>query len=238
MQNSVNRNSSVPMYRQISELLEKRISSGEFEQGQKLPPEVELMKEYGVSRITVRAAIEELVKEGIIERTQGKGSFISVPKSLYKLSDTMGFTRTCLLAGRKPVTKVFARDLVEPNKKEKEFFGMTSDDKLVCIKRLRFADDDPLAVETNHYPMSMAYLLNENLDCSLMEVLKNKYDIVIGSSLRTLEIAYSTPEESKLLNIKSRTPLLLFEDWHRDSENRPLFTSKQVYCSERLKFYL
>lgn len=238
MQDSVNRNSSVPMYKQISELIGKRISSGELEHGQQLPTEAALMKEYGVSRITIRAAIDELVKEGMIERTQGKGSFVTVPKSLYKLSDSMGFTRTCILAGRKPVTRVFLRELVEPNKKEKDFFGMDSEDKLVCIKRLRFADDDPIAVETNHYPMSMAYLLNENLDCSLMEVLKNKYGLVISNSLRTLEIAYSTPEESRLLNIKNRTPLLLFEDWHRDSENRPLFTSKQVYCSERLKFYL
>ena len=76
MSKLINPNSVVPMYKQVLNILNEKISSGELKPGDKLPSEAALIKEYGVSRITIRAAITELVEEGILARSQGKGTFV------------------------------------------------------------------------------------------------------------------------------------------------------------------
>ena len=85
-------NSVTPMYKQVLKILSDRITSGQLKPGDKLPSETALMSEFGVSRITVRAAIIELAEDGILVRSQGKGTFVATPKSTYKANDTIGFS--------------------------------------------------------------------------------------------------------------------------------------------------
>ena len=96
---SINPNSPVPLYKQVLDILNDQIARQELKFGDKLPSEAELMKQFGVSRITVRAAISELVEDGILERSQGKGTFVALPKVSHPANDNIGFNRSCVLAG-------------------------------------------------------------------------------------------------------------------------------------------
>ena len=86
--------SAVPLYKQIVHDLVSRIKSGVYSEGDKLPTETELMEEYGVSRITVRSAIKELEDADIVERTRGKGTFVTTTRNAYAADDQESFTHS------------------------------------------------------------------------------------------------------------------------------------------------
>ena len=237
MSQLINPNSVVPMYKQVLNILNEKISSGELKPGDKLPSEAALIKEYGVSRITIRAAITELVEEGILARSQGKGTFVSEPKTSYRANDLVGFSKACIMEGKTPSTKVLSVELVYPTQKQMNYFGIAENEKLICTKRLRYVNDNPTLIEINHYPSRFSFLLEENLEGSLFDLLQNKYHIQIVNDMRSLEICYPTKEEMGLLNLKKSTPLLLFKDNQKDASGNPLFLSKQLYNTEHLKFY-
>ncbi len=238
MQDLINHNSNIPMYTQVKNIIFKDIQDGKLNPEDKLPSEAELINTFNVSRITIRAAIAELVDEGILTKVQGKGTFVASQKSLYQADDSYGFSYSCLHAGKTPTTKLISKDLIYPNSHDIKFLGIQETEKIVCIKRLRYVDNVPTMIEVNHYPISFSFLLSEDLDGSLLALLSEKYNIQVKKSIRTLEICKPTKEEASLLGIKLNTPLLLFRDNQQDSNNKPLFTSKQVYYTERLKFYL
>lgn len=238
MTETINHNSDVAMYKQLTGIILSYIERGQLKAGDKVPSETELLQKYKVSRITVRAAISELVEDGVLVRSQGKGTFVASPKSLYEANDHIGFTRSCLLAGKTPSTKLLKAELVYPSASVKKFLNTADDEKVIMTERLHSVDNEPISIETNHYPLSFNFLLNEDLERSLFELLQDKYHIVIAHSERTLEVCFPTAYEAKLLSIKKSTPLLLFKDKQTGSDNKPLFLSKQVYCTENLKFYL
>lgn len=238
MNTDINPNSIVPLYKQVLRILSDKIKSEQLKSGDKLPSETALMETYNVSRITIRAAIAELVDDGILERSQGKGTFVAAPKSLYRANDNYGFTRSCFRAGKTPATKLISAEYVYPTQNHTDFFGISESEKIICTKRLRYVNDEPTMIETNHYEPSFSFLLQENLEGSLFELLGNKYGIFVADSKRTLEVCFPTKEEAALLAIKQNQPLLLFKDRQRDSKGQPLFVSKQLYCTDRLKFYL
>lgn len=238
MSSKVDPNSAVPLYKQIIDILMERINSGQYVVEDKLPSEVMLMQEFSVSRITIRNAITEMVEDGILYKVQGKGTFVSKPKEQYRANDQVGFTRSCYLDGKEPSTKLISAEYVYPSMKQILFFGVSDKEKIIRTKRLRFVNEIPTLIETNFYPPEMDFLLTENLEGSLYELMNNKYDIHIASSIRTLEICYSTKDEQELLKLNKSMPLLLFRDKHFDKNGKALWMSKQVYCSEHLKFYL
>lgn len=235
---SLELNTDIPLYHQISQIILNQIEQGIFKPGTKLPSESELIECFGVSRITIRSALAELIDEGVINSIKGKGSFVASPKALYTADDHYGFTRSCQIAGKTASTKVLDINLVYPPQSIASFLNVDVSDKVIMIQRLRYVNQTPMLLETNHYPMSYSFLLNENLNGSLFDLLGTKYDITIGKSVRTLEACMPTDVEAKVLGISKNTPLLLFKDQHMAKDGSPLFTSKQVYCSEKMKFYL
>lgn len=236
MASLVNPNSVVPMYKQILKILSDRIASGVWGPGEKLPPENALMQEFGVSRITVRAAIEELTDSGILVRSQGKGTFVASPKSTYRANDLIGFTRSCLLAGKVPTTKLIKREWAYPNQSDMEFLSIPETERIIYTERLRFVDGNPTLIEVNHCSPELSFLFDENLEGSLFDVLE-KHGISIENRHRSLEICYATKDEANLLNVEKNKPLILFRDEQFDQNGRPLYLSKQVYNTDHMKFY-
>lgn len=238
MNSQINPNSIIPMYRQVINILNDQINSGRLKLGDKLPSETALMEQFHISRITVRAAINELVEDGLLQRSRGKGTFVAAPKSIYEANDHVGFTRSCLLAGKTPTTKLLDSGFMFPTLQDIEFLGVKESEKIVYTVRLRGVNGEPTMIERNYYLPSFAFLLEENLEGSLFELLGSKHNIHIEESIRTLEVCSATKDEASLLGIKVNTPLLLFRDKQKDAYSTPIFRSRQVYCTQKLKFYL
>ena len=230
-------NSMIPMYKQIISVMNNRIEKGELKPGDKLPSETELMKEYQVSRITIRAAISELEEAGLVIRSRGKGTFIASKKELYSADDRIGFTHSCQQEGKSAATEVIGITWEYPTLSDIEYMKIEEDSPILITRRLRSVDGEPTMIEINHYGPQFRFLEQENLSGSLYDILQ-KHKIILGKSIRTLEVVYANAQEANLLNLKKGDALLLFTDKHQDENGKPLFISKQVYCTKRLKYYL
>ena len=233
----LNPSSSTPLYKQVYTILKSRIANGELKPGDKIPTENELIQEYGVSRITIRAAISELVEDRVLERAQGKGTFVCKPKDAYQADDSHGFTQSCYLSGKIPKTTLLTLEYVLPSPKVQSFLQLRDGAPTLLSRRLRFADNEPILIESNYYAPCLSFLEKEDLSGSLFNILhQHGYSIV--TQARSLDVCTANKEEAALLNVKRGSPLLLFTDYQLDGEGKPLFFSKQVYCTERLKFYI
>ncbi|WP_085830659.1 GntR family transcriptional regulator [Collinsella vaginalis] len=233
----MNANSAIPLYKQIVRYLDTQIKAGIYGPGDKLPTENELMEKFGVSRITVRSAVKELEDAGIVVRVRAKGTFVSSDRDMYAADDRESFSCSCRMAGKEPSTRLLSLEWVYPNLRDRKFFHIEEDESILKSRRLRFVDGEPTMLETNSYGASLAFLEHENLEGSIFEIL-NARCVALGSNLRTVEVCYATKLESTHLGVKEGSALLLFVDrWH-DEYGEPLFISRQVYCTERLKFYL
>ena len=171
-------NAVVPLYRQLMEKLQKEITSGILKPGDRLLPEVEMAKYYQVSVITARKAMDELAAQGLIEKKQGKGTFVTSPKYGRDYTHIQGFSESCLARGLKPGARLL----------QKEIVGLDENSQTVKIVRLRYVNDEPMVIETSYFPLDYAFLLQENLDGSLFQVLREKKDLVIDGSKKIVEI--------------------------------------------------
>jgi GntR family transcriptional regulator len=231
-------NSVIPLYKQIVHALRDQITAGVYSPGDKLPSEAELMETFGVSRITVRSALKELEEAGLLVRARGKGTFVSAgEKQLYAADDQESFSRSCQLAGKTASTKVIELGYVYPTLRDAKFLGVDDQVAVLRSRRLRFVDGVPTLLETNCFAASLAFLEYEDLSGSLMGVLE-EHGIALGRNIRTLEVCTATDYEASCLNVEEGSPLLLFVDKRYGANDQPLFISRQVYCTERLKFYL
>ena len=122
MKSLVNQNSAIPLYRQVADNLLSRIQAGEWQENDKLPSEFMLIQEFNVSRITIRAALSELVDNGVLIRSHGRGTFVAPRKEKLRAAGDVGFTRSCAMEGKKATNMILNQDLVFPSKKYMAFF--------------------------------------------------------------------------------------------------------------------
>ena len=237
MVDMVEANSVIPLYKQIVRALSDSIANGTYRPGDKLPTEAELIEQFGVSRITVRSAIKEIEDAGLVKRARGKGTFVSSDTQMYAADDRESFTHSCQLAGKQASTRVLAMGWDFPSLRDAKFLGVDDTQKVLRSRRLRLVDDKPTMLETNSYSAALSFLEHESLEDSLMAVL-DRQGIKMGPNTRTLEVCYASELEAAYLNVELDSPLLLFVDRRYAPSGEPLFISRQVYCTERLKFYL
>lgn len=234
---SIDSSSITPMYKQVSHIISEGIRKGELAVGEKLPSELELMKDFNVSRITIRGAISELVADGLLIRSQGKGTFVAPQKKLQSANDIKGLTDSCRQAGKVLKSQVLSVDYAYPTHADSEFLNIDESQQVLEIKRLRFIDGHPSILETLYFLRKYDFLFHENLEGSVFSILKS-HSITVHNSRRTLEISNSSPYEADLLEIKRNSPLLLFKDYQSDSDGNPLFVCKQLYNTQNMLFYV
>jgi GntR family transcriptional regulator len=202
--------SVVPLYEQVKETIRQEIMKGELKPRQKLLTEGEYVTRFKVSIITIRRAIAELVKEGLVEKRQGKGIFVSAPKYQKSFSSrVMSFTETCIANGLKAGAKILKAEMTVPDLKILERLGLPEQTVTVHIVRLRLADDIPCVVEDNNFPPEFSWLLSMNLEnISLYRLLREERGIDILSGPLTLKIIRADKTTSELLQVPRNTPLL------------------------------
>ena len=207
-------NAVVPLYRQLMEKLQKEITSGILKPGDRLLPEVEMAKYYQVSVITARKAMDELAAQGLIEKKQGKGTFVTSPKYGRDYTHIQGFSESCLARGLKPGARLLQKEIVAPKSSILESLGLDENSQTVKIVRLRYVNDEPMVIETSYFPLDYAFLLQENLDGSLFQVLREKKDLVIDGSKKIVEICRATTEEARWLKLRKMHLCSWSAVWH------------------------
>jgi GntR family transcriptional regulator len=207
---SLEHNSVVPLYEQVKETIRQEIMKGGLKPRQKLLTEGEYVTRFKVSIITIRRAIAELVKEGLVEKKQGKGIFVSAPKYQKSFSSrVMSFTETCIANGLKAGAKLLRAEMTVPDLKILERLGLPEQTVTVHIVRLRLADNIACVLEDNNFPPEFSWLLSMNLEnISLYRLLREERGIDILPGPLTLKIIRADKAASELLQVPRNTPLL------------------------------
>ncbi len=235
----LNHDSIIPLYEQIIQTIKEDIQSGKFALQKKMPTEEELSKQYSVSRITIRRAVSELVKQGLVEKKQGKGTFVCAPKMHKAFNHPgMSFTEICAANGVKASAKILIAGISVPeNPQVSAWLGIALGESAVRIKRLRYAGARPMVIEDNYFPMEYAYLLGIDLENdSLYRYLREEKHIEIMAGELTLRLVRADLKASKLLEVPRGTPMLRIDSCTCKGNGDILHTCHQMGYGEDFDF--
>lgn len=234
--------SAVPLYIQIKDLLGQQIKEKKYLPGELIPSEGELMQTFGVSRVTIRAAISELVDEGILQKKQGKGTFVCTPKLQTSVSELGSFTDLCRTQGMTPTSRILCAKTTLASERDVHQLGVSGGSEVVYIYRVCYADGVPVMIEHNFFPLTFAGLLEEPLENrSLYTILSERYGICLNLENPmcfelSLEVASASEAEAELLNIKRGRPLFLIRERICTEAGVPIQRSKQLLMGDGFKF--
>lgn len=236
---AIYRNSPLPRYYQLKEILRERIRSGEWKPGSLIPSERELSEKYGISRMTARQAITDLVNEGIFYREQGKGTFVSNRKITQQLIHLTGFTEDIRARGQLPSTKVLSAEMSPADDATAEKLRIETGTLIFRLQRLRLADEEPLAIEVSQIHFKgCERLLEEDLEHnSLYRVLESKFGIMLMEADQELEAGLVGNDEAQILNIAPGSPVLFTRRTTYTERNQPIEYARAMYCGHKYTFY-
>ncbi|MFZ5974909.1 MAG: GntR family transcriptional regulator [Bacillota bacterium] len=230
-------NNSIPLYVQIKNEIKTDILGHKYQVSQRIPSESELIKQYNVSRITVRRAIQELVEEDFLTKIHGSGTFVRAPKHNRHVVGINSFTTDCLNNGIVPRTRVLALSTVKATDADCKILGVTPGEKIIYLERLRYADDDPVIIERDYLPPRFSSLLWESHVSlqSIAHLIEDRFKVKIGPLDATIEIAIVYKQEAKLLELRPNSPVLLVKGCTYDVEGVPLYRSVQIFSGDKFK---
>ena len=190
----------------------------------------------GVSRPTLRAVIDELVREGLLLRRHGSGTYVAEPKIALPLTMT-SFSEDMARRGMRPGSRVVSFELQAAGAKLGQRLQISPVDEVWVITRLRLADDDSMAIEWLHAPRRLlGDLRREELsDHSYYELLRVRRGITIASGVQTIEPTVTSPEEAELLGVPVHSPAFLFERTTTSDGGEVVEFVRSVYRGDRYR---
>ena len=241
----IDRDSPVPMYYQIQQDIRNRIAHKEWEINQLMPSEADLTQHYEVSRVTLRQALAELEKDGLIKRYRGKGAFITStsPKPFvhelnYELVTGNRVTRT----NYSMTAKILSLEYVSPLFPDiKEKLKITDDSyTAIFLKRLFYLDGMPIALGKSWLPSHLlpGFVEQGMLNNSLSQTLSERYNLTPYSVDDYVEVVRATQSESALLNSTLDVPLLLVQGISYLKDGSPVECSQTFWLGDGVRFHL
>src|SRR5262249_7484350 len=167
------------LYARVETVLAGEITGGDLKVGDQLPTEDSLIARFGVSRITVRRAIQNLVSRGLVEIRRGKGTFVAAPKITQDLKELSGFVEDMHALGRKPTARVIGKEIVAADATVASQLALTKGERVVRIRRVRLADGIPLSFDETFLPLEIGEkIITNNLTVEpIFALLECKYDV-------------------------------------------------------------
>jgi GntR family transcriptional regulator len=204
--------------------------------GEAIPSERQLSADLGVSRLTVRAALDDLVREGLLVRKRGSGTFVSEPKIAQELTMT-SFTEDMRRRGMVPASRTLELRVAPAGAWLGRILHVSPSEPIVVIKRLRLADRETMAIETLHVRESLVPGLSaEDLeDHSFYALLTDRYGVDVVGGLQTIEPTVTGEEESELLGVPLHSPAFLFERTTRSRAGEIVEYVRSIYRGDRYR---
>ena len=201
--------------------------------GKAIPSERQLSADLGVSRLTLRAALDELAQEGHLVRRQGSGTYVQRPKISQQLTMT-SFSEDMRRRGMVPSSHTLSLSRQLAGARLGRFLNVSPGEQIVVAKRLRLADGDSMAIETLHLLASIVPDLKpHDLDGSFYQLLTERYGIEIVTGTQIVEATVTNEEESAALALPLHSPAFLFKRTSRDAEGRTVEFVHSVYRGDR-----
>jgi GntR family transcriptional regulator len=204
--------------------------------GQAIPSERRLSSDLGISRLTVRAALDDLVRDGYLERRHGAGTFVSEPKIAQQLTLT-SFSEDMRRRGMVAGSRTIELRETHAGAAVGRALNISPDARVTLIRRLRLADGEPMALETLHVPAAIVPGLTRELleDSSFYDLLERQYGVVIASGTQSIEPTVTNDEESQLLGVPLHSPAFLFERTSRTVGGETVEFVRSLYRGDRYR---
>lgn len=200
--------SSIAYYRQISEYMRARIDAGEWPRGSQIPTEAELCEAYDVSRITIRQSLALLVRDGLLVRRRGKGTFVCEPNLTAAPRTVSSFSAELRDLGMKPGARILESGFVSAAPEIAAEMELEVGAALIGIRRLRTADDRPIGIQDTLLAASrfegLLNVLGEST--SLYEVLKDYYGVIATGAAEVFKATAVGRNDADLLKCKVGQP--------------------------------
>lgn len=201
-----------PLYYQLQTILNAKIDNGDWQPGDLIPTENELIKMYNVSRTTVREAINALVNEGKLEKRQGRGTTVCKPKIVETLGHLTGFSEEMINKGYEPGAKLLLEERIVAPDKVAEKLNLAKGAEVYHIKRVRLANNEPIAIEQTYWPLEIAqYFAGEDLSTAAFYSLIENNGVQLKDAEEFISASAASKEHAQHLDIKENTPLLKLE---------------------------
>jgi GntR family transcriptional regulator len=231
------RASPVPLYYQLAAAIRERIRSGSLAPGDQLPAERELAERAGISRMTARQALADLVRGGDVVVRHGVGAFVAEPKLTHDALRLLGFSEEMGRGGGAVSSRVLEQDVITPPPAIAAALDLAAGEQTVRIVRLRSAAETPLLLETSLVPGSRCPgLEHEDLEHhSLYATLELRYGLRPRAARQTIEATTASAFESELLGIPAGAPMLLLEGITTTDRGTPIEWFQAIYRADRVK---
>ncbi len=237
----INRQSDLPLYKQIMDIIQEEITQKILLPGEQLTPELELAQRFNVSRMTIRQAINELVRQRVLTRKRGYGTFVLAQRTQRTLRPNIitGFYSDFASQNRKLTSNVVRRRLIEvPDDMTEEF--KVEPGEIVCnIVRVRYCENAPIVIDDSYFPRTMwQHLKDVDLsDCSVFHLIEEKTNRVPMRGTITLRACAANPFTAKHLGLSVGDPVMFARMINYDGDGSVMQIG-DLYCPETLDLKL
>ena len=230
----------IPLHHQVFRDLKSALDASEWRPGERMPTERELAERYGCSLITIRHALGELVREGRIERTRGRGTFVLQPRIDRDIGGTMSFAEEMRRRGLDPATRVITARIEPAGEVVAEQLGLSRDDPVVHLERVRLGDHEPLLLEqarlpAERFPGLLAFDFERR---SLYDILADRYDTPIVRARETVEPVVMKRREADLLGVPARSLALRIDGIAYAASGEAVEAARSFVRGDRTRYYL
>lgn len=231
------RGATRPLHEQIGAALRQKIEAEKLKAGETFPSERELAETLGVSRMTVRQALQRLRQEGLIYHERGVGTFVAQKKLDVHTRNLNGFSEEMRSLGMRPSSRLIKLVSETASSQTAQDLNIAAGEKVFRLERLRLADDEPMAFEETYLPEHLCPGLDEiNLmDESLYNVLTSRYNLRMHHAAEILEASAASKIMARELGIKAGAPVLLVHRIVYTESNQALESAYTAYRADRYR---
>ncbi|MGD6816107.1 GntR family transcriptional regulator [Metabacillus sp. 84] len=227
------------LYLQVIDRIKEDIKKGSYKEKEKLPSEFDLAKSLGVSRATLREALRILEEENVIIRRHGVGTFVNtIPLFSSGIEQLNSVTDMIRQGGRTAGTIFLSSAMTGSTEEDAERFGITENDEIFQIERVRTANGEPVVYCLDKIPGELLPKDRMAGNESLFDLLESETNRVIGHAITAIEPIGYHEKISPLLHCEPETALLLLKQLHFDMEDRPALYSLNYFRADMFSFHV
>ncbi|HJZ47512.1 MAG TPA: GntR family transcriptional regulator [Roseiflexaceae bacterium] len=229
----------LPLYAQLKEEIIAAIARGELAAGDQIPSQRVLCERHGMSHMTVRRAISELLSEGVLYAIPGKGLYVTEPKQDAEPL-LIGFSEDMARRGMAASSQVLAAEIVGASTVLASALGVTVGTPLVHLRRLRLADGEPMAIQSSYLPHALCpgLLAHDLGGGSLFALLRSEYHLHLADGTTVVEAALADAEQARLLGLRLPAPVLIIEQLTYLDSGRAIEFVRSAYRADRYRLRL
>jgi GntR family transcriptional regulator len=232
------RSSTIPLYIQIKEAIRAKIIDGTYVGHQQLPSENDMITAFGVSRITVRQAVNDLQKEGLLFKVHGKGTFVALPNVAQELTHLQGFGEAMHRLGHETFSEVFGLKTVKASSVARAKLQIDADSPVTEIRRVRYLNREPISIDYSWVRHDVGSRLTEkNLrEKDLFSLLENELHQRLHSADVEIDATSASNDVATRLNVAPGSPILRIERLTYAQQEKPLVFEYLHYRAETFKY--